>query len=457
MKSLIEMLAFAVAILFVLPAQAQDDLYYDPSTDGTTRPQNNSDNYPREDSKITQRYDDEYYDEEDDYAYEYSSRIRRFHRPARVVDYYDPFFVDMWMYDPFYSPGTTIYLGGYNDFGRWRRWQRWNRWNSWSLYNPYWGGGFNNWGWNVSFGNPWGWNTWGNPYVWNNYYYDPYWVWNGYNPYYCPQNVWANNNYYWNNNNGGYNDGGYSPKTYSGGVRRTGTTVNPGYARMVSNTNSEKGDRLAPVKAAPTIDLGSRTNSRIESTTGDRRRIDGIRDVTPDRDGRRTREVAPDPNTRRQRDITPENEQRPTREVTSEPRTRRERDVTPVREDRPTREVTPERERPVRDVAPDPGTRRERDVTPAREPRPTRRDDSSYEPAPNRREMRESRNEERPGRSAEPTQERSTRSFDTDRSSSQPSRSTERSSPGGGGNDSGSNRSSAPASGGDNGRSRRGN
>jgi hypothetical protein len=454
MKSLIEMLALAVAVLFVLPAQAQDDLYYDPATDATYRPPADPDNYPREESKITKRYDDEYY-EEDDYAYEYSSRIRRFHRPAQVVDYYDPYFVDMWMYDPYYSPGATIYAGGYNDYWRWRRWQRWQRWNSWSMYDPYWGTGFNNWGWSFSIGRPWGWNTWHNPYVWNNYFYDPYWVWNGYNPYYCPNNVWVNNNYYWNNT-GGYNNnnGGYSPKTYTG-VRRGGTTVNPGYARMVNSTdNTTKGDRLAPSKTAPVIELDRRPD-RFQSTSGDRKPADGtrVRATTPETT-RPTRDVlTPEREGRATRDVTPSREGRQTRDVTPvEPNSRPKRDVTPERDTRPAREVMPERESP-----------RERDVTPTRETRPTRKDEtSSREVTPSRREStREREVDERPSRRSEPSYERQSRSSDNDRGGFQPGRS-ERSSSGGGtirsGGDGGS-RNTAPSSRSSEsgGRSRRGN
>jgi len=452
MKSLIEMLAVAAVVLFAMPASAQDDLYYDPATDGTYRPpSNNTDNYPREESKITKRYDDEYY-EEDDYAYEYSSRIRRFHRPAQVVDYYDPVFVDMWMYDPFYSPGASIYVGGYNDYWRWRRWQRWNRWNAWSMYDPYWGAGFNNWGWSVSIGRPWGWNTWNNPYVWNNYFYDPYWVWNGYNPYYCPNNVWVNNNYYWNNT--GDNPGGYSPKTYTG-VRRTGTTVNPGYARMVNNAeNTTKGDRLAPTRsAAPVIEVGSRPNSRFETTPGDRMPADGsrVRATTPgtrsENEATPSRSTTP-ATTRPTRDVTmPESERRPLRDVTPERETRQSRDVTPEPNTRPARDVTPERD-----------TRRERETTPARETRPSRRDESSSSDfTPSRREMRERDVEDRPSRRSEPSYDRPSRSSDSDRGGFQPSRSTERSSSGGNMRSDGGSRNTAPASRSEGGRSRRGN
>lgn len=259
--ALIWSLLMATTVFMGVPAMAQDDLYYDPATDGAYRPPADDNEY-REENRITKQYrDDDYY--EDEYAYEYSSRIRRFHRPVEVIDYYDPFFVDLWFYDPFYQPGATIYIGGYNDYWQWRRWNRWNRWNSWSLYDPYWGAGYNTWGW--GWNRPWGWNTWNNPYVWNNYYYDPYWTWNGYNPYYCPGNVWVNNNYYWNNS-GEYNNGGYSPKTYYSGVRRSGTTVNPGYARLASGNTTTKPNRLAvSTTKAPVIELQNRPNGRLET------------------------------------------------------------------------------------------------------------------------------------------------------------------------------------------------
>ena len=162
-----------LAAFFAMPAFAQDDLYYDPSTDAPAPPV--YDDSRQEDSKITKQYsDDDYYDE-DEYAYEYSSRIRRFHRPVQTVDYYDPFFVDMWNYDPFYMPGASIYVGGYNDYWRWRSWNRWQRYNRWSFYDPYWGSPYNSWGfgWNRPWGGGWGGGAWNNPYVFNNNYNDP--------------------------------------------------------------------------------------------------------------------------------------------------------------------------------------------------------------------------------------------------------------------------------------------
>ena len=188
-KSLLLLVFALCASALIRPLSAQtDDVYYDPSTDArppadyrtTDQPADANRNYDDGDDQ----YDGESYDYEDDYAYEYSSRIRRFHRPVVVYDYYDPFYTDLYFYDPYYLPGASIYVGGYNDYWsyrQWRRWQRYNSWNAWAGWNnPYYGWGYNTWGWNnpYSFGNPWY-----NPYVCNNYYYDPYWTWNGYNPY----------------------------------------------------------------------------------------------------------------------------------------------------------------------------------------------------------------------------------------------------------------------------------
>jgi len=143
--------------LFAASLSAQDDLYYDPATD---RPATVvvEETYPADQpNNVTRRYreSDEYYgDNDDDYAYQYSSRIRRFHQPVRAVEYYDPVFSDLWMYDSYYTPGASIYTYGYNDYWSWRRWNRWNRRNSFwgnNFYSP----GFNSWGWGNAGFNGW--------------------------------------------------------------------------------------------------------------------------------------------------------------------------------------------------------------------------------------------------------------------------------------------------------------
>lgn len=280
MKNIRFFFALLVGLVVTVGAQAQDDLYFDPATDQPVIVVRE----PREQNNVTRRYDDEDYYYDDGYDFEYSSRIRRFHRPMRIVDYYDPFFVDMWMYDPFFTPGMSIYVGGFADYWMWRRWMRWRTWNAWAWNDPFWGWGFNTWGWGWNTWG-WGWNSpWYNPWVWNNYFYDPYWVWNGFNPYFCPTNVWINN-YYWVNNNWNNRPDGYVPRTYTG-PRRGGTEVSPsGFARIASNTSPS--ERLAPPRAgAEVIELKPQRpmQGRVETTLGERLPQDR---VGTDREGAR--------------------------------------------------------------------------------------------------------------------------------------------------------------------------
>ena len=272
-KSLLWISLALLTAMLTLPAQAQDDLYYNPATDRVTRTTTTTtttveDNYEPS-SGVTRRYDNEdgyAYEDEDDYAYEYSSRVRRFHRPVRTMDYYDPMYVDLWNYDPFFQPGASIYTYGFNDYWTWRRWRRWQRWNSWNAFDMGWGNtyGWNNWGWGGYRSGGWGmgWNSWNTPFVVNNYYYDPYWTWNGWNPY-CSNNGWGNNyNNNWNNGGSGWNNGngngGYVPKTYTG-VRRHGSTVNQGFARINDNGRA----RLAPnTKGGEIIEMKARPSAR---------------------------------------------------------------------------------------------------------------------------------------------------------------------------------------------------
>jgi hypothetical protein len=276
---LLSMLALLTALCWSPAfAQTNDDLYYNPdrepvrkkttttTTTTTTTEFYGDEQYDREPGNTTRpaNTDEGYADDyEDDYAYEYSSRIRRFHRPTRVIDFYDPFYVDLHFYDPFFLPGASIYTFGFDDYWSYRRFRRFQRWNNgWGWNNPWnnpwnngWGGGFNN-GWGGGWNRGWGggWNAWNNPCVYNNYFYDPYWTWNGFNPYYASGNVWVNNGVIINNgNNGGGNNGGggYTPRTYTG-VRRGGTVVNPGYAR-IQDSNGGRG-RLATVQAASDIE-----------------------------------------------------------------------------------------------------------------------------------------------------------------------------------------------------------
>lgn len=392
-KSLIGMLPAIFALALNVPAIAQDDLYYDPSTDNRPVQTKYEETY-EEPNNVTRRYDgdDEYYYEEDDYAYEYSSRIRRFHRPSYVIDYYDPLFVDLYYYDPFFLPGASIYTFGYNDYWRWRRWQRWQRWNAWNPWNPWngYGFGWNSWGgWGFGFGwgGGFGWNAWNNPWVWNNYYYDPYWTWNGCNPYYG--NVWVNNNYYYNNNNN-ENYNGYRPQTYTG-PRRGGTNVNPGYARLANGTGSNgrlvDSDKSAPVieMARPNgrtnVDKASNDKAVDQRATNPTRPTTGVRDPNAT-DGRNRAEQQTDK-------ARPTREDQPSRDVT--PSRRPTQEPTETRPSRqPSQETRPSRNTEIRPSRPsgDSGER-VRPSRPSSQDRPSRNVESS----PSRSESRGARME----------------------------------------------------------------
>lgn len=394
------------------PVQAQDDLYYDPATDAPapTASSNSDDSDYREPSNITRRYDEDgYSDEDDDYAYEYSSRIRRFHRPAPAVDYYDPFFSDLYYYDPYFMPGNSIYTYGYNDYWSWRQWRRAQRWNSWYSWGV--GPTWSTWGWNSCYN---AYNPWNNPWAMNNYYYDPYWTWNGYNPYYGNYgygNNWNDNSYYYSNTGNGSN---FQPKTYTG-VRRHGSSVNSGYAR-IAETNGGMG-RLVDSKQTGPV-LQTRNAPRSSGLT----KGTGINGTGPS--SGRTVEA---------------------REETTTGRRPNDRANTPNNNDRNVEQ--PARTRPSSETAP------RRSESPA-ETRPSRQNETETRPTRTQSETRPSRTEERPRSESRParTEER-TRSNDTPSRTqeSRPSRSEGRSNDNGSSNnrsyDSGSSRSSSGSSG----------
>ena len=445
-KSLIWAIVGLFALAFSPVANAQDDLYYDPSTDAPApRPTVYTEEYA-EQNNLTQRYndDDEYY-EEDDYAYEYSSRIRRFHRRSVVVDYYDPFFVDLYNYDPFFAPGASIYVYNYNDYWTWRRWNRWNRWNSFGYGgwggNPY---GWNSWGWNscYSFNSPWF-----NPWVSNNYYYDPYWTMNGYNPYFQNNfygNGWVNNHYYYDNNNGG--GGGYAPQTYTG-PRRGGSQVNPGYARIPDSKGrlSTGETNVRMVEKAPSRPGRTASDMDINTAVG-RGKTATDRSAAPNTGGRQPEGSTATPEGRTR---TPETA--PTGRGVETPTPRRTDEVKPPRTETPVRRndegITPRRseEKPSRPQRTEP-TRRNENEGGGYAPRR-----SETAPSTRTEESRPSR------RSEERSYERPSRSNNNDSGGSyqesRPSRSSDsgssiRSSSGGGSSRSSGNSGSSRSSGG---------
>jgi hypothetical protein len=230
--------SFLVAMLalgFSTTSFAQyDDLYYNPADDKITTSKYNTDvtdesfdNAPASDENATYGEDDSFYNYDDaksetrdrsnsdfrgdDYGYEYSSRIRRFNTPYPGFGFYDPIYVDVAYYDPFYTPGTNIYIfSGYNRYDRFGR----NNFVPSSFY-------YNN-----SYG-----SSYYNPYASNNPYsgaYNPYN--NGFN------NNFSSNNYYGSSYGGGYNP--YCPPT--GGY---GSYSNNNNTNSNSNNNGYRGAR----------------------------------------------------------------------------------------------------------------------------------------------------------------------------------------------------------------------
>jgi hypothetical protein len=235
-------------------SQANDDIYFD----GVEEKKFKQENYLKEEIvTTTDEYDkseDQYVD--DDFDYQYSTRIRRFHAPARGFSYYSNYYVDNYWYDPFMA-GVNIYTISpyYNRF-------------SWGWgypfangYNPHFYSGWNSWG---SF-NHWGYGF--SPYGgFNQFYGNPYW--SGYNM------------GYWNGLNNGYWNG-----WYGNGLFRNNNNNNwfensaPNAANFVTNRSSRGSDaglhrsRNTPVQG---YDLQQRRNNNV---------IDN-QSVYPDRSGR---------------------------------------------------------------------------------------------------------------------------------------------------------------------------
>ncbi len=93
-----------------------DDLYYIEADDNESVEIEYTDEYDDDEYDDSYDYDDseyEYYAEYDNY---YSNRIRRFNRPAGL-NYYSPYYVNDFSYDPFYSYYAPSYIS-YDRFGR---------------------------------------------------------------------------------------------------------------------------------------------------------------------------------------------------------------------------------------------------------------------------------------------------------------------------------------------------
>lgn len=179
--------------------------------------------------------DDTVFNMDDYYDYAYAARIKRFHSPTIIYNYYDDYYTDLCWYDP--DPmlwGTSIYLG-----------YRW--W--YPTYSYYWT-------WNYG----WGWHR---PFYWHNPWAYDYYAWHhhpwGY--YHAPwyYNSWDRNSHFYNrpdynmsrsprhnnrntqtgfryNNNTGTNGVGENEKTF--GERYTQRYGNPTTRTTRTNTTN---------------------------------------------------------------------------------------------------------------------------------------------------------------------------------------------------------------------------
>lgn len=309
---------------------AQDDLYYNPDRDkvftdkysanSNVRSTEKNYSYQEEDRS----YEEEAYDYEDNYDYYYSSRIRRFQRPMYGFNFYDPVYVDMFYYDPFFSPFTTTLI--YDNFYGFNNWNRWNRWNNFG-----WGGnpwGWNNPGWNVGLGwnTGWGWNNFG----WNNF------GWNAFGGgLYCPP-TWGNG-YYYNTVNDIRNNAYYGPRT--SGTTRVPISNDREIRRDATNTprdgvNPNTTPSYDPNAVAPRDNTNATPSTRARAHEERRRTTEGTDAVTP-------------------RDYTPRESTDRTRQSTETPRRNYEPSNTRTREYNapstrtyePPRQTTPDRQR----------------------------------------------------------------------------------------------------------------
>lgn len=265
MLGVIGMLSFQAAAQF-------DDLYYKPGSATTVRTTSNTSSgsgFGNNSSGYDSQYFD--YDAYEDQDFQYSSRIRRFQRPNPGFGFYDPFFVDVFYYDPFFMGAGDIYAYNafYNPWNRWNRFNRWNRWGGgWGMnpwMSPYFGSPsmviINNYGWgggwNAGFGGGFGfYDPWCPGFGWNGFGYGGFnngWG-GGFN------NGWGGG---WNNGwGGGWNnnivDNGSGGRVY--GPRRSGA---------VSTTERSSVRNVAPAR-------DPRTGAVVDGVTSRERQAEGV-------------------------------------------------------------------------------------------------------------------------------------------------------------------------------------
>ena len=334
-----------------------DDMYYDPDEFRSAETSRGyyddaGDDYdriegPEQRSRVSSDYDNDYYD------YYYSSRIRRFNRPYRGFGYYDPVYVDMAYYDPFFRPAGTTVL----------------------IYNGY-GGGFNRRGFGASpfvqpvltpygvryvdtrFGGPG--RSWGSPFYtgFNDPFYGSAYA-GGYNRGFYGAGAWGRNVGY--NAFGGVGGGGYyCPPAWGGGnAYAVPNSVNSRPVTNVSRASTvsiaDRVDRARQTRAVSTrsADVNQRAATRATTQTSRAgRSIDRTRTtVQPRTNATTTRRAVPTRTTTpAQRTYTPTRRTTVPQRATPT-RTPNTRTYTPSRSTTPNRSYTPSRT-PTRTAAP---------------------------------------------------------------------------------------------------------
>lgn len=194
-------------------------------------------------------FDNEYYD------YEYTSRIRRFHRPAGRYGYYDDYYTNYYYYnyDPYFY-GTSIYVS----YGWWYP----SPWR-WCVG---WGGYYGGWGWSYGWGSPWHWGY-GGGWGWYGSSY-----WSGYNHGYMNgyyDGLYASGNYY---NSYDRNSHYYGKRGNTGGSDGYGgtraTTVNAGGKSLTFGEKYEQAIKSNPsLNTVPKSGISSSPKNNANTPT----------------------------------------------------------------------------------------------------------------------------------------------------------------------------------------------
>jgi len=312
MKKHISTLIILCAVFSVmnLSAQGNDDLYFDGVE--TIKKKEIVVETPEITDEISAEED--YVDE--DYEYEYSARIRRFHQPARGFSYYSNYYTDNYWYDPF-MPGMNIYTiqPFYTQY-------------SWGWGYPYSSWGYSSWG--------YGWSTFGGYYRYNNFAYNPWgnnWgsPW-GYSPYWAGYNTGYWNGWY---NNGWYNNGWNQQNNWNNWFE----TAAPNAGNFVTNRSPRGSD----------TGIHRSRNTPVEGYDNQQRQLQNVpNSLNPDKTGRQ-RELNTNPNIRPNIN-EPQPNVRPDR-LNPQPNVRPQTNPNvqpPARIDKPSRESNPTRTLPER-------------------------------------------------------------------------------------------------------------